>query len=147
MKFEEGIWADSEVNREHELYVSIIEESLKEYVEKGRLPEDIALAILQKVESYSKTFDSESEARHQAVSFFEMQVMPIIYEFDELLKGEADLATQQGNLSIRKESLEGKSKDYYKNKISNLEESMKWIDSNESDILKQREKLRRDILD
>lgn len=146
MKFEEGIWAEHEQTNEQKIYVSVLEESINEYVEKGRLPEMVALSILQKIESYPKHFDSEKDARHQAHFFFETRIMPIIYQFDDLLRGEADIATQQGNLILKKELLESRYKDLHTEGIKQLQELIDSLETDREELLERKRDIEQEVI-
>jgi hypothetical protein len=141
MNFEEGIWVEHEQTPEQKEYVSMLEKKLNEYVEGGRLPQDAALAILQKQEVTPRNFGSIEEARRFADTLFEMKIMPIIYEYDELLSCEINLATLQGIFLLQESDLEKKfdARAYEKalniqKRLRELEEYLRAIDQKREDI-------------
>jgi hypothetical protein len=145
MNFEQGIWVEHEQTPEHREYVSVLEKKLNEYVQKGRLPEDVALAILQKQEVTPRNFNSKEEARHAADFLFEMKIMPIIYEFDEFFSYETNLATLQGFLLLNEDELEEKFDANSYEKLLKIQKYLKVLDDYAQGVEQKREQIREDL--
>lgn len=146
MKFEEGIWAEHGQTPEHKEYVDVLEKNLNEYVEKGRLSQDIALAILQKQEVTPRNFNSKEEARHFAHFLFETKIMPIIYEYDELASYEINLATLQGFFLLQEDEIKEKFDVRAHEKILNIQKQIEELDSHVHGVSEKREDIKEEIL-